>query len=204
MSAVVLGSISSAVEGPVDEAVVVRLLSHVGLQAGPVHGKKGKSFLLERLASWNSAARLSHWLVLVDLDHDAPCATEAVERWLPNPSPGMRFRVAVREAEVWLMADREQISDFLGIPLSKVPVDPERLDDPKETLVNLARRSRRRDIREDMVPETGNGRVVGPAYGSRMMEYARSVWRPDEAAKVSDSLARCVNRLRELAATQND
>jgi hypothetical protein len=35
----------------------------------------------------------------------------------------------------------------------------------KEAMVDLARRSRRRDIREDMMPRSGSERSVGPTYG---------------------------------------
>jgi hypothetical protein len=36
-------------------------------------------------------------------------------------------------------------------------------------VVELARYSRRRDIREDMVPRPGSGRSVGAAYTSRLI-----------------------------------
>lgn len=106
----------------------------------------------------------------------------------------MCFRVAVRETEAWLMADCERLAQFLGVRRSWIPGDPEAVDDPKTTLVDLARRSRRRDIREDMVPRAGSGRSVGPAYNSRLIEFATDRlrgWRPDVAAAGADSLARC-------------
>ncbi len=68
------------------------------------------------------------------------------------------FLLWVRHVEAWLLADRERISAFLGVGTVKVPRDPETLEDPTRTLVDLARQSRRRDIREDMVPRPGSGR----------------------------------------------
>ncbi len=66
--------ISGAVEGDVDEAVLRRLAEQVGAAIGPVHGKKGKQFLLRRVHGYNNAARFGPWVVLVDLDQDADCA----------------------------------------------------------------------------------------------------------------------------------
>lgn len=78
--------ISGAVEGIVDEAVLRRLVQHVGAQAGPVHGKNGKTHLRQRLNGYNQAARFSPWVVLVDLDHDADCAPPFQVTWLPRES----------------------------------------------------------------------------------------------------------------------
>jgi hypothetical protein len=83
----------------------------------------------------------------------------------------MCFRVAVRETEAWLLADRERLARFLGISTSRIPLDPEAMDDPKSLMVDLARHSRRREIREDMIPRSGSGRNVGPAYVSRLIEF---------------------------------
>jgi len=65
-------------------------------------------------------------------------------------------------------------------------------------MVNLARRSRCKDIRDDMVPREGNGRVVGPAYPSRLREYVETSWRPREAAQRSDSLRRALIGIERL------
>ena len=190
--------VSAAVEGPADEAVLHRLADLAGLMLGTVYGKRGKQQLLQRLGGYNQAARRLPWVVLVDLDADADCAVPFRASWLPKPSAGMCFRVAVREVEAWLLADREHIATFLSVPLGYVPSDPEALPNPKQTVVSLAARSRRRDIREDLVPRPGSGRVVGPAYTSGMIEFTERDWRPDVAAQSADSLRRCVDCLRRL------
>ena len=74
------------------------------------------------------------------------------------------------------------------------------LDDPKQVMVNLARKSRKRDIRDDMIPREGSGHEVGQLYNSRLVEFILNYWSPDEAVKRSDSLYRCISRLRELKA----
>jgi hypothetical protein len=194
--------ISGAVEGIVDEAVLRRLVRAVRAQAGPVFGKTGKQQLLERLPGYNNAARYSPWLVLVDLDDDANCAPPFKAATLPTPSQWMCFRVAVREVEAWVLGDRQRAAEFLDVNPNLLPADPEREENPKRIVVNLARRSRNRDIRQDLVPREGSGRSEGPAYASRLIEFvsdAQHGWRPTVAAHASDSLARCLRSLRRLA-----
>jgi hypothetical protein len=196
-----LVAITGAVEGDLDEAVVRRLVQHVGARPGPVHGRSGKAHLLQRLNGYNQAAHVSPWIVLVDLNHDAECAPPLRTSWLPNAAPFMCFRIAVRTVEAWLIADHERVARFLGVGAARVPRNSESLADPKHTMVEIAQLSRRREIREDMVPRSGSGRLVGPAYTSRLIEFVADSgagWRPDVAAKSSDSLNRCLNCLRQL------
>ena len=70
--------------------------------------------------------------------------------------------------------------------------------DPKQTVVNTAIHSKRRSIREDMVPREGSGRRVGPGYSARLIEFVADTdkgWRPQVAAEGSESLRRCVQSL---------
>ncbi|HAM54799.1 MAG TPA: hypothetical protein DCQ64_05075 [Candidatus Rokubacteria bacterium] len=190
--------ICAAVEGIVDEAVVRKLVDRAGGALGEVYGKQGKSSLRQRITGYNNAAQHAPWLVLVDLDSDEDCAPPLRSAWLPQPAPHLCFRVAVREVEACLLADAERLAGFLSVARSSLPPDPERLGDPKATMVNLARASRRRDIREDMVPRPGSGRQVGPAYSSRLIEFASADWRPDVAAGRADSLKRAMRCLKRL------
>ncbi len=193
--------ISGAVEGPTDEAVLRRLVQDCGGLAGTVYGKNGKGRLLQRIGGYNLAARHHPWVILVDLDRDDDCAPTFVKRHLESPAPHLCFRVAFREVEAWLLADRERFSSFFGIPLSKVPARPEELLDPKRAVVDLARISRRKEVRQDMVPRPESGRTVGPAYTSRIIEYVRNLekgWRPAVGAESADSLRRCLRCLERL------
>lgn len=194
--------VTAAVEGPVDEAILKRVCLAAGTTIGPVYGKHGKAFILARVRGYNHSAQFRHWVVLVDLNGDGACAPEVLPRWLPTPSRLMRFRVAVKEVEAWLMADPERLGGFLGLRPTEVPTNPDFVADPKLRMVELARRSRRRAIREDMVPSPRSGQAVGPAYTSRMIEFAQdtqSGWRPEVAARNSDSLRRCVAAVSNLA-----
>ena len=193
--------ISGAVEGMLDEAVLRRLMKEMGAMAGPIYGKNGKPFLLQKVNAYNQAARFVPWVILIDLDHAADCAPPFLQSCLPNPAPYMNFSVAVREVEAWLLADRERLSKFLSVGASRIPHNPETLDSPKLTMVEISRHSRRRDIRENMVPRAGSGRKIGPAFTSMLIEFARDPehgWRPHVAAKSSDSLDRCMRRLEQL------
>ena len=191
-------SISSAVEGLVDEAIIRKLIQEAGADAGPVYGKTGKGRLRRQIAGYNQAARFHPWVVLVDLDQDADCAPILREAWLPSPARHTCFRIFVRAAEAWLIADTEGLARFLGISRSRIPADPERLPSPKDVMISLARHSSRREIEEDMVPRPRSGRVAGPAYSSRMIEFVSRDWRPDAAQRNSDSLRRCRSRIHEM------
>lgn len=193
----------AAVEGLADEAVVRRLAGHVGLQVGQVHGKNGKDYLRQRIDAYNNAARISPWLVLVDLNREADCPPPLRATWVPVPAPHMCFRVAVRAIESWLLADRERVARFLSVQIPQVAEDPEAIANPKDAMVGLAAKSRRSDIRKDMVPRPGSGRSVGPAYTSRLIEFAGTLWRPEVAARSSESLRRCLVRLQEITGAQS-
>lgn len=196
-------AIFAAVEGPIDEAVLRRLFVEVGAVSGPIYGKEGKGRLRARINGYNSAAVHSPWVVLVDLDDEFDCAPELRAAWLPSCAPNLCFRVAVRQVETWLLADRARIASFLAVPIARIPVNPESESNSKQAMINLAVRSKRRQIRDDMVPRPSSGRSVGPAYTSRLIEFISHPahgWRPLEAAKHSDSLLRAIECLRQLVA----
>ncbi|MBI4442153.1 MAG: hypothetical protein HY649_02115 [Acidobacteria bacterium] len=195
--------ISAVVEGRLDEAIMRAVIRHAGGVPGPIYGKKGKQYIQRNLNGYNQAANHAPWVVLVDLDQDADCAPPLRAAWLPHAAPLMCFRVAVREVEAWIMADRARLARFLGVEVRSVPDDAEAVADPKDVLVRLARRSRWKDIRQDMVPRPHSGRETGPAYNARLIEFVGDEtkgWRPEVAAHACESLRRCLNCLRRLVA----
>jgi hypothetical protein len=170
----------------------------VGLSEGHVYEAGGKAKLDQKLQAYNNAARSAPWFVLRDLDHDAPCAPALVERLLKVPASFMRLRIAIRQGESWLLADTERMAAFLHVQVDAVPSAPDALPNAKQTLVNLARTSRSREVRAALVPAEGSTASVGRQYTSMISEFAREYWRPGVAAKRSESLARCINALRTL------
>ena len=186
--------VTVAVEGNADEVVARRLLAHAAIPCSRVHVLGGKESLMRQLLSFNRAAAHTPWLVLIDLDNPDTCAPAFIREHLPQPAQHMRFRVAVFEIEAWLLADRERMAKFLHISSTKIPREPDKENNPKQTLVNLARHSRSREIQADFVPRPGAG-IRGSGYTERLIEFASRFWRPEIAAENSDSLRRCITAL---------
>jgi hypothetical protein len=182
-------------EGPTDRAVIAKLFASIGMELGLVHICNGKGKLDKRLPSYNQAARHSPWLVLRDLDDDAPCASELVSERLPDPAAGMCFRLVVHAVEGWLLADSEAIASFLAVDRQKLPFAPDEVKNPKQELLRIVGKSRRKDIREDFLPAPNATAPVGPAYTARLIEFSSLHWRPEAAAERSPSLFRCIQAL---------
>lgn len=188
--------ISLAVEGLCDEAVLKRLLALYELPAGPVYGKVGKDRLDERLKAYRNAGRFQPWIVLRDLDSDAGCAPELVEQSNVANTKLFRLHVAVRAVEAWLLADRRAFASFLAVPVTRLPAEPESIVDPKQFVVQLARRSRSKLISSTLVPDANSSAKVGRGYTPRLIEFAARQWDPPVAARSSPSLASLLTHLR--------
>jgi hypothetical protein len=187
---------SVAVEGRTDFEVSKRILAHTGHAIDRSFIQTGKDRLDAQLAGYNNAARYRQpWFVLRDLDHDAVCAPSLVGAKLPNRSPLMFFRLAVRALEAWLIADSEGMAAFLGVSVANFPDNPDRLDDPKAVVLRAASKSARKAA---MLPEPGVRARVGPAYVPELISFIVNHWSIDRAAEQSDSLRRCVEALRAL------
>lgn len=195
--------VTCAVEGTSDDPVARRMLQAVGLTPGVVIVEEGKTILDPKLPNYNRAARHMPWLIVRDLDHDdrRDCIPDLRLRLLGGaPSAGMCFRLAVREMETWLLADWKNFAKFFAVGRSAIATNVEGLHDPKQTLVNLCRKSKKRDIRKGMVPSPKSGRAVGPRYTSLVREFVADHWDLESARTNSQSLdraLRCLDRLRQ-------
>src|SRR2546428_1532903 len=134
-------------EGDIDVAILKRVLRDHGMEVAHAYPTGGKPSLDRNLQGYNNAARHSPWVVLRDLNGDAPCASALVQTLLPLPSTHMRLRIAVRAVESWLLADAEAMGRFLGVRVAHIPPQPETVNRPKLEIVNLARRSRLHSVR---------------------------------------------------------
>jgi hypothetical protein len=190
--------VTLAVEGPTDAVVLRRLIHDAGLAIGAQYIKIGKAALDQNLSGFNQAAQFSTWLILRDLNDDEECAPALREKLLPVPARRMRFHIAVRAMEAWLLADAEAMATFLGITVNRVPFNPEGVRHPKVEIVNLARHSRRRRIREAIIPAPGSTASVGPGYSALISEFAAQNWRPHVAENRSPSLSRLIKYLEDL------
>lgn len=186
-----------AVEDELSAAVMHRLIQTTGRKfvISRTFNARGCGRLKADMGKFRSASHVLPHVVLTDLDQ-YPCPPALLEDWQATAlPPRLLLRIAVREVEAWLLADREGIANFLGVAKNKVPQDPEAEADPKRTLINLARRSRRQRLAIEMVPETGSSAPIGPLYNVRLSEFVNTHWDVENARAVSPSLDRALSRL---------
>jgi hypothetical protein len=185
------------VEGYVDEALAKKLIHHCGHHhSGVTYGIKGWTYIQAKAKAFDQTCHGVGLLTLVDLmDTKEVCPSVVLNDWVPNRNPLHIFRVVIREAESWILADRESIAEFLAVPVVKIPDSPEELDDPKRSLINLARTSRRKAIREALVPKDGTSASEGPLYSSEITKYIAEKWDPRRASARAPSLAKSIDRL---------
>ena len=187
------------VEGQTDLTVLTELLQSLDVHEIETYVKGGKTELLKGLDGYNKAARFAPWLVVLDLDQVVACAPDYVNSILPAPANGMMLRITVRSIEAWLIADREKMAKFLGIPVANFPANPDAEKNPKLLLIELVRRKcRGKQLRQDLLPDPKSGQAVGPGYPGRISEFVQKHWRPEVAAQRSESLARCIHALEQL------
>lgn len=160
----------------------------------------GNSKLRSDLSKFIEVAQRCPVLLLTDLDQMV-CAPSLVQTWTKNqPLPArLLFRVAVRETESWLLADREGFSAWSGVPVAQLPLNPDAEPDPKRLLLERIKRYSQRNMKEDLLPAAGSiSSKVGLSYNARLTQFVRQHWSLENAMQHSDSLARAHMRLQEL------
>lgn len=191
-----------ATEDVLSEAVVERLVLEMNqkVQIAVRIRRKGNGYLKQKLPELVKTAQVISLLLLTDLDHEE-CPPSLISAWggKRNFPEGLLFRIAVREIESWLMADREGFSRYSGIPVEKVPRDPELIFDPKQILLGLARKHGSRKFKEDILRERGSGALIGLSYNLSLIRFVREFWSVDRAVKRADSLSRACRCLRDLS-----
>jgi hypothetical protein len=190
------------VEDRLSEAVLRRLIAEAPgkLRVGAAHPMRktweqqpggGYGYIKKSLAGFNVRALTQPVIALVDAD-DRCCPPETISEWLGGASqhPNLVVRVAVREVEAWLLADRGGIADFLSVKESCLPRDTERIRDPKRYVVRLAARSRRSEVRNDIAPARGTQATTGPYFTRALASFAGSLWDVAAAESQNASLRR--------------
>jgi len=192
-----------AVEDALSEAVLRRCLDEFQPKFEIIQclRQDGFGYLKKNIAKFTQIAKQYSILVLIDLDN-SPCAVEKVKTWLAEKPqhPNFIFRVAVREVEAWLLADAENLGNFLGIS-SQVFVgqNPDTLPNPKEHLIQTVHdKCRKRRLRESIVPAPGATSKVGPDYNGVLIQFVESHWKPLSAQEVSESFRRTYQRLQDF------
>ncbi len=155
----------------------------------------GNQPLRKRVPNFRAAALAGqYFIVLTDLDNGT-CPSELLEQWDVLPLPAnLLFRVAVREIEAWVLGDRNNVSQLLGIKPALVNPYPEQLADPKAELLNLARKGSAK-IRRQLLPEKGAFGKIGPSYNDVLSAFVETDWDYRSASQNAPSLYRFLARL---------
>jgi len=163
--------------------------------------KKGVTKLIPEFPRFIEQAKFQPVLCIADTD--GKCVKELLAKWLPKTLPhNFCLRLAVAEAESWLIADRKSMADYFGIPEKHVSKTPDEESDPKRHLLNLVRKSKNRDLRLEMVSQTDQSKQ-GTGYNPRLRHFVKVYWSAQRAAENSPSLARALLRIAKLAETNN-
>ena len=195
-----LNSVILAVEDALSDAVATEILRSFDIE---VHVRipntyQGDTYLRRRAAELNRSAKGPLYVFMfTDLDSPKRCVPELIQSWVKAPlNPGFFLRVAVMEVESWIMADRDALAAFLSIPVGRIPGAPDDIPQPKEFLVSLARGSKKKSLRDQLVPsKRAMTARVGPEYNSCLGQFVRDDWILERAAAVSPILKRTLARI---------
>lgn len=186
------------VEGALEVPASLKLLAAAGAGTEGLHpiDKGGCVRFWQDAHRYNRAATsLGPVLGLADLEA-FPCPSGLIAKHLRMPRDSdFVLRIAERMLESWFLAD-DSLADFFHIPGSLLPRNPEAETNPKQTLVNLARRSRSARLRSDLVPDEGSSGIVGKGYTPKMTEFIENHWQPNRAQYRSESLRRALAAIR--------
>lgn len=190
-------------EGLSDRYILEAILKATHVEEYLPRDLGGKHNIIKNLPKYNSAVSIPYatpWLVVLDMDNDSNCVVNYVRELVPNKHPKLLLRISVRALEAWIMADRENFARFINVSVANIPQNPDVEDNPKQTLLNLVRRSRKTSLKDDMLPRPGA--KIGVGYVNQIRDFVNHPefpWRPEVAAENSESLARCIKALKNLA-----
>ena len=195
----ILDNIILAVEDELSEAIATKILNSFAIKITDTIREGGNAYLREKAPELNRAANGMDIFLLTDLDSPKNCPPRLIRSWIKGPlHPRLIFRVAVMEVESWVIADRIGIANFLSIPIHRIPRTTDEILNPKEFLVSLARMSKKRKLRNELIPQQGAGIPFGYGYNTRLSSFVRDHWDLERASTVSPSLKRTLERLRLL------
>jgi hypothetical protein len=166
------------------------------LALAPIN-KRGVTRLAAEIPRYVEYSRHLH-PVLCIADTDGRCPATLSSAWQSKgTSDDFLLRLAVQEAESWVLADADALANALAIPSGIVPRDPDNLADAKSILVGLARRSSKRSVRREFVSDFDQTKP-GSGYVRALCEVVKANWRAAVASDRSPSLRRAMRRLEEL------
>jgi hypothetical protein len=153
----------------------------------------------KNIKAYNNAAMYGCYFVITDLDRTYDCAPLLIGDWLPDQrNDQLIFRVAVREIESWFLADRKEFAAFFSVSRELVPLQPDTMLDAKKIVISLAKRSKKRSIREAIVP-VDDYASIGPGYNLVFQDYIQNHWDIAAARQHSPSLDKALRALGRIA-----
>ncbi len=178
-----------------DNNCEIRELGGSGSGCGPI---------FTRLDSYSNISKDSGEPVIIFIDLDnircAPRLLGNLQKSHPikdrQPPNKFQIRIAVREVESWLLADKQGMETYFGISQKAIPPSPEKLSDPKQELLNLIKKNAKARFKREMLPK-GKGNI-GTGYNDYLVHFIDTVWDYKRACTNSDSLTRAIKRIKEL------
>jgi hypothetical protein len=190
-----------AVEDELSKVVALKLLENKFAYDPRVLRKNGYGYLKKNLKSFCETARnVGRVLIVTDLD-STTCAPQLIKNWfgVMTKPDRMLFRIAVREIEAWIMADRDAFARFLDIEVNKIEKNMEELADPKRHLLQLAEHVKDRKLKHDLVKKEKAIATQGLGYNKRLSEFTSNHWCPQRASENSPSLKKAIMRIEAWA-----
>jgi len=157
------------------------------------YNKGGYGYIKKNINAFINASKANPFLVLTDLDNYS-CPLDLIRKWIKKPTnSNFIFRIAVTEVESWLLSDKEGFSDYFNVSINLIPTESEKDKNPKKTLIDIVKKSKIREFREDIIP-LKHARV-GPNYNNRLNDFVSNHWSIERAIKNNNSLQRAYNHL---------
>ncbi|MFH0867634.1 MAG: hypothetical protein V1904_15700 [Bacteroidota bacterium] len=155
----------------------------------------GFGYIKTNIIGFNEASKGCPFFVLTDLDNSV-CPPVLIQEWFRKnkKNKNLIFRIALREVEAWLLADKIGFVRYTGVSRKRIPNNIENINEPKEELINIIRYCRKRKIREDIIPKNEFA-SIGPNYNERLMEFVLNYWDINRACQNSKSLRKTLDCL---------
>ena len=200
--------VSALAEGPMDGAALRKVASTCGIEIPATKLKIAGS----NQRFWKSAKKYNHaasqignsnsiFLGLGDQENPNNCSPGQLSEQLGIRSDFFIIRLSERMLENWLLSDISSLAKFLKIKedLVRKEIYKQTNVHPKDIVVSLARRSKVREIKADVVPKQGSKGRVGKGYTAVMTRFIEDFWNPDAASVENRSLEKALLAIRRIA-----
>lgn len=198
-------------EDDVTKTIIQKLINYCSekyniISSLPARGGRIKSMV----GNFNLLSDQTPVILLTDLD-TYDCAPILINTWFRDltKNPNFLVRVAIDEAEAWLMADREGFSNYFKVPITRIPTSKSLLkrkpviremDFPYKSSLYMMREiiphTSKQDFKISLVAKDGISK--GAEYNSSLVPFIDQ-WDIENAIENSYSLERTVNRLRTFS-----